>query len=291
MRSGTSSTQTCSAFQQRVRKWQPDGGFAGRRHVALQHDALPALPGPGVGQRHGRQQRLRVGVQGLLVDLLVVADLDDAPEVHHRDAVGDVAHHRQVVGDEDVGELELLLELLQQVDDLRLHRDVERRHRLVADDDLGVERQCPRHADALALPAGELVRVAVLVVGVEADPVQQRAHLAALLLARHHARWISYGLADDVADRHARVQRGVGVLEDDLDVGGASPAGPAGRARRCPCPRRSPGPPVGSTRRSSARDERRLAAAGLADQAERLPAVQRRSETSSTALTCPDRAS
>ena len=49
--------------------------------------------------------------------------------------VGDVAHHRQIVGDEEVGEAEPLLQVLQQVDDLALDRHVERRDRLVADDD------------------------------------------------------------------------------------------------------------------------------------------------------------
>ena len=42
----------------------------------------------------------------------------------------------QVVRDEQVGEAELVLQVLEQVDDLRLDRDVERRDRLVADDEL-----------------------------------------------------------------------------------------------------------------------------------------------------------
>ena len=62
---------------------------------------------------------------------------------------------------------------LQQVDHLGLDRHVERRHRLVADDDLRPQRQRPGDADALALAAGELVRVPVDVVGVEADQVEQ----------------------------------------------------------------------------------------------------------------------
>jgi hypothetical protein len=36
-----------------------------------------------------------------------------------------VAHDRQIVCDEEVGELELALEVLEQVDDLRLDGDVE----------------------------------------------------------------------------------------------------------------------------------------------------------------------
>ncbi len=60
------------------------------------------------------------------VDLILVADLDDLAEVHHRDPVGDVPDHRQVVRDEDVRQPESRLQLLKQIDDLGLNRDVER---------------------------------------------------------------------------------------------------------------------------------------------------------------------
>ena len=59
-------------------------------------------------------------------------DLDDPPEVHHRHPVRDMPHNRQVVGDEEVGEALLLLQILQQIDDLRLHRNIQRRDRLIA---------------------------------------------------------------------------------------------------------------------------------------------------------------
>jgi hypothetical protein len=94
---------------------------------------------------------------------------DDLAEVHHRHARGDVLHHRQVVSDKDIGQAEAPLQVLQQVDDLRLDRDVERRHRLVADDELRLDRERARDADALALAAGEFVRIALRVLGGEAD--------------------------------------------------------------------------------------------------------------------------
>ena len=97
--------------------------------------ALPLLRGSGIG--HGRQQRLRVRVARALVHVVGGADLDDLAEVHHRDAVGDVAHHREVVRDEDVREAQLVLQVLEQVDDAGLDRHVERRHRLVEDEQLG----------------------------------------------------------------------------------------------------------------------------------------------------------
>ena len=107
------------------------------------------------------------------VDLLGRTDLDDVAPRHHGDAVGDVADDREVVRDEDVGEAELLLQVLHQVDHLRLDRHVERADRLVGDDDLRVGRERARDADALALAAGELVRVAVDVPRREADLLEQ----------------------------------------------------------------------------------------------------------------------
>jgi hypothetical protein len=73
-------------------------------------------------------------------------------------------------------------------------------------------------ADALALAARELVRVAVEVLGVEPDGVHQLLdRLAPLALAGLHPV-DRERLADDRADRLARVQRRVRVLEDHLRV-------------------------------------------------------------------------
>jgi hypothetical protein len=153
-----------------------------------------------------------------LVDLRLVTHLDDPAEVHDGDPVGDVAHHRQVMGDEQVGEPELVLEALEQVDDLGLDGDIQRRDRLVADDDLRSEGQATGDADALALAAGELVRVASQVVGVEADHLEQLLYLLPAAALGRDVRVDLERLADDVADRHPWVQRGVGVLQHDLDV-------------------------------------------------------------------------
>ena len=62
----------------------------------------------------------------------LVGDLDDAAEIHHRDAMADMLDHGEIVRDEQIGEAVLALQVDQQVDDLRLDRDVERGDRLVA---------------------------------------------------------------------------------------------------------------------------------------------------------------
>ena len=117
---------------------------------------------------------------------------------------------------------EVVLQVLEQVEDLRLDRDVERGHGLVADDQLRVERERARDPDPLPLAAGELVRVAVREARVEADDVEQLADpggpVAAAADPVHDQR-----LADDVADRHPRVERRVRVLEDDLHVAPRTP--------------------------------------------------------------------
>ena len=58
-----------------------------------------------------------------------------------------------------------LLQLGEQLEHPGLHRDVERRRRLVGDQQVGVERERAGQADALALAAGELVREASGVAG------------------------------------------------------------------------------------------------------------------------------
>ena len=102
------------------------------RHVARQHDAL-ARPRC-VEHRAPAPRRSAPGYRdglGLAKMSSAAPSLDDRAQIHDRDARRDLAHHAQIMGDEDIGEVEPLLQIGQQVDDLRLHRDIERRDRLV----------------------------------------------------------------------------------------------------------------------------------------------------------------
>src|SRR6516225_4642451 len=82
--------------------------------------------------------------------LLGRADLADTAEIHHRDAVADRFDHGEIVRDEQQRQPEPRLHLLQQIEDLRADRNVERGDRLVADDEFGIEHERLRDADALA---------------------------------------------------------------------------------------------------------------------------------------------
>ena len=155
----------------------------------------------------------RLGVEGISL-----GDLHHASEIHHDHAVRDVPHDREIVRDEKKREPVFLLQIFKEIDDLRLDRDVERGDRLVADDERRLHRERARDADALALPARELVRIALGHVIEEPYLRQELGHLCACRLAVRHQAIDQHGLGDDLAHGHARVERAVGILEDDLDL-------------------------------------------------------------------------
>jgi len=122
-----------------------------------------------VGHGDGGEERLRVGVLRVCVQLQAVGQLHRAAQVHDHHAAGNILDHGKVVGDEEVGQAHLPLQVLQQIDHLRLDGHVQRRDRLVAHDESGLDHEAPGDADALALAAGELMGEAAHVLPGEAD--------------------------------------------------------------------------------------------------------------------------
>src|SRR5579885_774252 len=184
-------------------------------HFAGQLDALGTTGG--VDGRDGGEQRARVRMMRAQVDRLAVGKLHDLAEIHDRDAAADVLDHAQVVRDEQVGQVEPLLEVLQKVDDLRLDRYVERRNRLVEHQEARTDGQRARDPDALALAAGKFVRVAIERLGPEPHHLEQ---LDDPRLPGGAARELVDvdPLADDRPHAHPRIQRRVGILEDELHL-------------------------------------------------------------------------
>ena len=83
---------------------------------------------------------------------------DDLAVLHDADMVGHVPHDAEVMGDEQHGHAHFALQFLQQLQNLRLHRDVERGRRFIGDEQVGIVGK--RHGDhhALALAARKLMR-------------------------------------------------------------------------------------------------------------------------------------
>ena len=170
-RAGTSASQTpAAAIEHRGWKWHPGGGSIGDGTSPWRISRFRGRSGSGIGIADS--SACVYGWVGLRVERVAIGDLDDPAEVHDRDPVADVLHHGEVVGDEQQREVELLLQLLEEVEHLGLHGDVESRHRLVGNDEVRLQDQGPGDADPLALAAGELVRVSVGVRRVEPDELE-----------------------------------------------------------------------------------------------------------------------
>ena len=147
--------------------------------IAITRDRLAAARNfAGSTSGTASSNALRVCVLRAREDRLAAARLDDAAQIHDRDPIADVADHAEIVADEHVGQAELALHRPEQVQDLRLHRDVERRGRLVGQDQRGPQDDGARDRRPLALAARQLVRVAVHEAGAEADQLQRLADQA-----------------------------------------------------------------------------------------------------------------
>src|SRR5919106_2540322 len=103
---------------------------AARRRVdrrrQLAGESLPASAGAPRGGGDRCQQQPGVVGRGGDEQLVGRCDLADFAEGHYHPPVADVLDHREVVGDEDQREAVAGLHLLEQVEDLRLHRHVQR---------------------------------------------------------------------------------------------------------------------------------------------------------------------
>src|ERR1019366_7271357 len=142
----------------------------------------------------------------------------DAAALHHDDVVGEVLDDADVVRDEEKRQAEIALQLGQEVEDLRLDRYVECRRRLVADDESWLHRQGARDGDALALAAGEFVRIALERVAAHADLLDELLESRAPGAGIHLRAQRLQAFFEDCEHTHARVQRREGILEDDLDL-------------------------------------------------------------------------
>src|SRR5450830_1839835 len=118
------------------------------------HDLSPNLVDRIRDGRSG-QQGLRVRMQRSCEQFVSAADLYDATQIHYRTPVTHVLAHRQVVRNEHISDAQLALEPEHEIDNLGLHRYVKCRDGLIGNDQLGLNRQCARNAQALPLPAGK----------------------------------------------------------------------------------------------------------------------------------------
>jgi hypothetical protein len=120
------------------------GQHGGTGRVTWQDNTHP-LPRR-IGDRDADSNRHGIGVARAGDHRFDVTVLDDATEVHHGDAMRDLADHGEVVRDEEIGETPVALELEEEVEHLGLHRHIE------ADTGSSHTRKAGSTASARAMP-------------------------------------------------------------------------------------------------------------------------------------------
>jgi hypothetical protein len=209
-------------------------------------------------------------------DLAGVALLGDPPRVHDRNPVACLGDDSEVVGDQQQTGIEVGAQVGEDPEDLCLDDHVEGRRRLVGYHQARLEDQRQRDHDPLAHPARELVRILLEARGRDAHLRQCFERALAHLIAIHSGAVSSQRFEEVALDRVQGVEPGHRLLEDQSDSGPAQVAklvgveadeiatlveNLSGDAGVCRQQAEDPAP------------ERRLSAAGLADEADGLAAV------------------
>ncbi len=178
----------------------------------------PARPGNAV------QQADRVRMRWLREHGDHIPLLHHAAAVHHHHLVRDFRHHAEIMGDEQDGHADIALQPAHQIENLRLDRHVQRRGRLVGDQQGRAAAQRHRHHDALAHAAGQLVRIFPRPAFRRRNPHHPQhgdgglPRRAGRQLLVQHDRF-----GDLVAHGEDRVQRRHRLLEDHADIVPAQP--------------------------------------------------------------------
>src|SRR6185437_8943123 len=148
----------------------------------------------GVRMQRPREESARAG------------ELHHAAAVEDEDPIAEPPHDGEIVAHEQDRHAVFALEAGEQIEDLRLHGDIERADRLVANEEPRPEDHRARDARALTLAAGELMRIAVCHPRLQTNTRQHLRH-PPLARRRVELRLMNLqGLGDDPADRHARIQ-------------------------------------------------------------------------------------
>src|SRR5690606_18244556 len=129
----------------------------GIRRLTLQDDTIAERRSRNRDTGH---KRLRIRMKRLGKNFVRGSFFDDTAEIHDSDTIRYIAHHFQIMADENHRNAFAFLQIPQKVYDLRLNGNVQRRHGLITHEEARFGRDGTRDDDALALPAGKLVRVA-----------------------------------------------------------------------------------------------------------------------------------
>mmetsp|Transcript_22890 Transcript_22890/g.38351 ORF Transcript_22890/g.38351 Transcript_22890/m.38351 type:complete len:434 (+) Transcript_22890:3121-4422(+) len=188
-----------------------------RRRDRLEVQVFLRLALARIGDGNRLHQCLGIGMLRVLEHAGARAQFDDPTQIHHTHMVADAFDHGHIVADKEERQTHLGLQFHHQVQHLRLHRHIQRRHSFVRDDQLGVQRQSASDGHPLALPTGQFVREAAHEAARQLHPVKQHLDALTPLFAFEHAK-VVHRLGHLIGQLHLGVQRGKGILKDHLHI-------------------------------------------------------------------------
>ena len=158
-------------------------------------------------------------MQRLIEDLVTACLLDHLAGVHNHDIIRYFSDDTEIMGDHHNRGTGLLLQLVDQIEDLRLDRHIEGRGRLVTDQELRITAQCHRDHHTLTHTAGKLMRILIEATLCERD-LHELQHLdrALLRFLLRHILVQKQCLDELLSDGEHRIQRGHRLLENHRDL-------------------------------------------------------------------------
>ena len=211
------------------------------------------------------------------------SDLDDAASIQHRDPVGHFCDYAKIVRNEHDGDPGLQMQVAQELQNVSLHRYVQRSGRLIGNDQRwpGTKRQ--RDDDALPHPAGQLVRVlgeAALRLG-DADSVDPR-HRAPTCFAPVDRQVRDHRVDELAADGQHGIQARQWILKYEADLAPSNQSHCSRRNFIDALARKGDGASGSPKRRDEEIDDcgsgQGLARAGLADEPKHLAGLNREAD-------------
>jgi len=92
----------------------------------------------GIRSRYSRKQRFGIGMAWMIEKLRCRSNFHQPTQIHNSHLVGNMLDHAQIMGNEQIGEIELTLQVIEQVQNFRLDGYIQSRNGFIAHDKLRV---------------------------------------------------------------------------------------------------------------------------------------------------------
>jgi hypothetical protein len=153
----------------------------------------------GIGNGRRTEQRNGVGMAWAGRHVSAIPELDHATPIQDDDGVSHATHDGEVVRDEEIAEMAFTLLLREQVEYLRLDRQIERAHRFVADHKIGAGDHRASNGDSLALATRKLRRISVSHIGAQSNLFERGDDCGLAIpieMPTSDQKWLDHGLPD-----------------------------------------------------------------------------------------------